>query len=108
MMKEILDGCWSACYLPDTETKLPFVADAIIANPPSFGHIHCAEALSIPLHITFTMPWCTTQAFPHPLVNINSTNAEPGPTNAISCADLCSMPLETLSLSRSYMQLLLG
>jgi hypothetical protein len=34
--------------------KKPFVADAIIANPPSFGHIHCAEKLGIPLHIMFT------------------------------------------------------
>jgi sterol 3beta-glucosyltransferase len=33
---------------------VPFVADAIIANPPSFAHIHCAEKLRIPLHIMFT------------------------------------------------------
>ena len=32
----------------------PFVADAIIANPPSFAHIHCAERLGIPLHMMFT------------------------------------------------------
>jgi hypothetical protein len=32
----------------------PFVADCIIANPPSFAHIHCAERLGIPLHIMFT------------------------------------------------------
>ncbi len=32
----------------------PFVADAIIANPPSFAHIHCAERLGIPLHLMFT------------------------------------------------------
>jgi hypothetical protein len=25
--------------------KYPFVADAIIANPPSFAHFHCAEKL---------------------------------------------------------------
>jgi hypothetical protein len=31
-----------------------FVADAIIANPPSFAHIHCAEKLGIPLHLMFT------------------------------------------------------
>jgi UDP:flavonoid glycosyltransferase YjiC (YdhE family) len=39
--------------LPDA-LKKPFVADAIIANPPSFGHVHCAEKLGIPLHIMFT------------------------------------------------------
>lgn len=32
----------------------PFVADAIIANPPSFAHIHCAEKLGIPLHLMYT------------------------------------------------------
>jgi hypothetical protein len=31
-----------------------FVADAIIANPPSLAHIHCAQRLGIPLHIIFT------------------------------------------------------
>jgi hypothetical protein len=32
----------------------PFVADCIIANPPSFAHVHCAERLGIPLHMMFT------------------------------------------------------
>jgi sterol 3beta-glucosyltransferase len=31
-----------------------FVADTIIANPPSYAHIHCAEKLGIPLHMMFT------------------------------------------------------
>jgi sterol 3beta-glucosyltransferase len=43
---QILDGCWKACYEPDAVTGARFAADAIIANPPSFAHIHCAEALS--------------------------------------------------------------
>ena len=34
--------------------RRPFVADAIIANPPSLAHIHCAQRLGIPLHIMFT------------------------------------------------------
>lgn len=36
------------------ETTKCFIADVIIANPPSFGHIHCAEKLGIPLHMMFT------------------------------------------------------
>jgi hypothetical protein len=32
-----------------------FIADAIIANPPSFAHLHCAEKLGIPLHLMFTL-----------------------------------------------------
>ena len=34
--------------------KAPFVADAIIANPPSFAPAHIAEKLGIPLHMMFT------------------------------------------------------
>jgi UDP:flavonoid glycosyltransferase YjiC (YdhE family) len=76
-INEILRGTWRSCIetgdglgvdplkqtveewmgvedgLPDS-LKKPFVADAIIANPPSFGHIHCAEKLGIPLHMMFT------------------------------------------------------
>ena len=44
--------------------KAPFVADAIIANPPSFAPAHIAEKLGIPLHMMFTFVtllfwiWC--------------------------------------------------
>jgi hypothetical protein len=34
--------------------KDPFIADAIIANPPSFAPPHIAEKLGIPLHMMFT------------------------------------------------------
>ncbi|KAK5791027.1 hypothetical protein VI817_006336 [Penicillium citrinum] len=71
MVAEMLDGCWRSCIADDPSTQEPFVADAIIANPPSFAHVHCAQALGIPVHLMFTMPWTTTRAFPHPLANIN-------------------------------------
>lgn len=83
MLSEILEGCWNACSQPDIDDK-PFIADAIISNPPAFAHVHCAEALGIPLQLSFTMPWCSTTAFPHPLVNISQSNAEPGLTNYLS------------------------
>ena len=51
-MKEILDGCWRACTQIADPVELSFISDAIIANPPSFAHVHCAEALGIPVHIT--------------------------------------------------------
>ena len=83
-MYEIVQGCWRSCIelgdgtgiaasddhvdsLPTSEQSTersidlnenpsarPFVADAIIANPPSFAGIHCAEKLGIPLHLMFT------------------------------------------------------
>lgn len=111
-MYEIVQGCWRSCIEAgdgtgirasddnlDSRSSLdsgismdtdpsakPFVADAIIANPPSFAHIHCAEKLGIPLHLMFTMPWSPTQAFPHPLANVQSSNADPSITNFVSYA----------------------
>lgn len=94
-MYEMFQGFWRACInATDDETdienvkmmydKHPFVADAIIANPPSFAHIHCAERLGIPLHLMFTFPYTPTQQFPHPLANIKATNVDTNYTNFMS------------------------
>ncbi|OBT55989.1 hypothetical protein VE04_05748 [Pseudogymnoascus sp. 24MN13] len=96
---EMLVGCWRLCIEagdgtgdPIFEAKrqvedgIPFIADAIIANPPSFAPIHCAEKLGIPLHLMFTMPWSPTKSFPHPLVNVRSSNADGDQTNFLSYA----------------------
>ncbi|KOS23446.1 Sterol 3-beta-glucosyltransferase UGT80B1 [Escovopsis weberi] len=108
-VQEMLLGCWRSCIEagdglgppPQTQgryetwdpaaalpggdaAQVPFVADAIIANPPSFAHIHIAEKLGIPLHMMFTMPWSPTRAFPHPLANIQSTNADDAITNYLT------------------------
>lgn len=103
----MIKGCWRSCFETGDGTgpaasdqtaesyssqgeaqaenaDKPFVADAIIANPPSFAHVHVAEKLGIPLHVMFTMPYSPTQAFPHPLANIQSTNADQSLTNYIS------------------------
>lgn len=70
-MKTIFSGCWGSCHEmgdgtgehqaidnPWSETvdyrSRPFMADAIIANPPSYVHISCAEKIGIPLHMMFT------------------------------------------------------
>ena len=94
-MAEMFGGFWRACInATDDErdsrnvkmmgARDPFVADAIIANPPSFAHLHCAEALGIPLHLMFTFPYTPTQAFPHPLASIKKSNVDAGYTNFIS------------------------
>ncbi|TKA68789.1 hypothetical protein B0A49_10443 [Cryomyces minteri] len=86
-MYEMFQGMWRACInATDDEhdkenmkmmgDKHPFVADAIIANPPSFAHIHIAERLGIPLHMMFTFPYTPTSQFPHPLANIKSSNVD--------------------------------
>ncbi|CAI7648028.1 unnamed protein product [Penicillium palitans] len=84
MVGQILQGCWQSCIQDDSVTKTPFVADAIIANPPSFAHIHCAQALGIPLHMMFTMPWTSTRSFPHPLANLKYSTTEPKMANYLS------------------------
>ncbi|KAF8465705.1 hypothetical protein BDZ91DRAFT_222147 [Kalaharituber pfeilii] len=69
---DILVSTWASCYQtsPTSPTARPFVADVVVANPPGFGHLHCAERLGAPVHIMFTMPWAPpTSAFPHPLAN---------------------------------------
>lgn len=69
-MAGIIEGCWRGCLDPGDgmdgggfgfmesgemgKDVVPFVADAIIANPPSFAHVHCAEKLRVPLHLMFT------------------------------------------------------
>ncbi|KAI9737226.1 MAG: hypothetical protein M1818_005758 [Claussenomyces sp. TS43310] len=79
-----LRAAWRSCIEPSEGDMKPFIADAIIANPPSFAHIHCAEKLAIPLHIMFTMPWSPTQAFPHPLANVKASNVDKPISNYLS------------------------
>mmetsp|Transcript_40 Transcript_40/g.61 ORF Transcript_40/g.61 Transcript_40/m.61 type:complete len:922 (+) Transcript_40:73-2838(+) len=69
MMEDIVMSCWDAANKPDEkgENKTPFVADVIISNPTTYSHVHLAEAMSIPMHMFFTMPWSPTSQFPHPL-----------------------------------------
>ncbi|XP_042067214.1 sterol 3-beta-glucosyltransferase UGT80B1-like [Salvia splendens] len=69
-IKAIIESLLPACTEPDLITGETFRAQAIIANPPAYGHAHVAEALGVPLHIFFTMPWTPTYAFPHPLARV--------------------------------------
>ncbi|KAK7963820.1 Sterol 3-beta-glucosyltransferase [Apiospora saccharicola] len=109
-IEQIVYGCWRSCIeagnglgpaprlqgrnvpgegattMVMDPTNKPFIADAIIANPPSFAHVHVAEKLGVPLHLMFTMPWSPTRAFPQPLANIQSTNTDPVTTNYVSYA----------------------
>ncbi|KAF2626779.1 glycosyltransferase family 1 protein [Macroventuria anomochaeta] len=95
-MAGMIEGTWRSCIEAGNGTgeKIPalnvdapedlFIADAIIANPPSMGHIHCAEKLGIPLHIIFTMPWSPTRAFHHPLAAMEYGEVEKSVANYFS------------------------
>jgi UDP:flavonoid glycosyltransferase YjiC (YdhE family) len=95
-MAEMMEGTWRSCIEAgdgmgekifalnvDAPEDL-FIADAIIANPPSMGHIHCAEKLGIPLHMVFTMPWSPTKAFHHPLAAMEYGEVEKSVANYFS------------------------
>ncbi|KPI34755.1 Sterol 3-beta-glucosyltransferase UGT80B1 [Cyphellophora attinorum] len=118
MMSEIVHASWRACFESTrrsaekkkakegklwnekrraAETELqPFVADAIIANPPSLAHVHCAEKMGVPLHIFFTMPWSPTSQLPHPLATIKTSSQKPSRVNAISYLLVESLILQGL------------
>ncbi|CEL08507.1 hypothetical protein ASPCAL11656 [Aspergillus calidoustus] len=104
-MRTIFSGCWRSCFEMGDGTGIehhvpsdpwnsdevdyrhvPFVADVVIANPPSFAHLSCVEKLGVALNLMFTMPWSATQAFPHPLANIRSKNTKPSVANFASYA----------------------
>lgn len=69
-LKAIIESLLPACTEPDLKNGKPFRAQAIIANPPAYGHAHVAEALGVPLHMFFTMPWTPTSEFPSPLARV--------------------------------------
>ncbi|KAJ8762107.1 hypothetical protein K2173_007195 [Erythroxylum novogranatense] len=74
-LKAIIESLLPACMEPDMETGIPFRAQAIIANPPAYGHVHVAEALGVPIHMFFTMPWTPTYEFPHPFARVPQSAA---------------------------------
>ena len=90
MLKKITESCWGAVSAPDPDTPFgqeitPFVADAVIANPPCGGHIHVCEALAIPLHIMFPQPWYYgTKLFPHPFAGMSYDISHIGKANYAS------------------------
>lgn len=83
-ISNILQSTWRACTENDDETSIPFTAEVIIANPPSFGHIHCAQKLQIPLHMIFTMPWSPTTVFPHAFCKVDSSKLPREKLNLLS------------------------
>ncbi|KAJ5259456.1 hypothetical protein N7478_012437 [Penicillium angulare] len=72
MLLHTLKQCWNACRYSELREGNPFSVDAIIATPLAHAHIHCAERLSIPLHIMSTTPWTPTRQFAHPLAQLES------------------------------------
>jgi hypothetical protein len=108
-MGDIISGCWRSCVETGDGTQghkasdncasdgadhltVPFVADAIVANPPSLAHIHCAEKLGIPLNI-----------FPnrggHP-PHLNPTHSNSKPSKQLPCHQNHIKPLKIWWIKR--------
>ncbi|GHJ85208.1 hypothetical protein NliqN6_1610 [Naganishia liquefaciens] len=86
MIKEMLQKFYRSTFQPCPQNGRAFAADAIISNPPAFAHIHAAEALGLPLVMSFTMPWSPTTEFSHPLVAIEQSNTPSRLTNYLTFA----------------------
>lgn len=67
MLEEMMFKTWPAVSLPYPEDGPLFHADAVIANPVAYGHVHVAEKLDVPVHLMFPQPWSPTGDLPHPL-----------------------------------------
>ena len=57
MISDIIQNCWKACSMDKSGfnecDERVFHPHAIISNPVTYGHFHCAEKLGIPLHLMF-------------------------------------------------------
>ncbi|KAK7268340.1 hypothetical protein RIF29_21038 [Crotalaria pallida] len=52
------------------EKQLEAIRNVFAEQKTLIRHAHVAEALGVPLHIFFTMPWTPTYEFPHPLARV--------------------------------------
>ena len=67
MLEDIMRSTMPACIGNDesvaTAGAVPFRAQAIISNPVTYGHIHVAEYLDVPLHLMFPQVCCLWLGF---------------------------------------------
>jgi hypothetical protein len=84
MICDIVASAWRACLEPDPkdEAAKPFAADAIISNPVTYAHCHCAEALGIPLHLMF--PQVQSPPARRPCASPSDANPPPAASVAVS------------------------
>lgn len=54
----MMENFYLSTHYPDPVTGRSFVADALLCNPPSFAHVHLAEAFGLPLMISFSEYTC--------------------------------------------------
>lgn len=92
MICDIVASAWRACLEPDPkdEAAKPFAADAIISNPVTYAHCHCAEALGIPLHLMFPQVTPRPRRRPPPPAPLRTTlTPHPPPLSLCRCSRGC-------------------
>jgi len=71
-----------------------FRAELIVSNPVTYGHVHCAEALGVPLHLLFPQVPCPICPAPYlgPLTPPISRIHAPSPRSLTSLPHLAPSP----------------
>ncbi|KAG2441956.1 hypothetical protein HYH02_009750 [Chlamydomonas schloesseri] len=81
--RSIMDSCWDAATAPPVASSIsaaaggascgrqsragePYKPDLVVATAITYGAVHVAEALGVPLHVISTIPWRPTQEICHP------------------------------------------
>jgi Glycosyltransferase family 28 N-terminal domain len=88
VVKKIIRSCWPAATEADPEDAeaTPFVADAIIANPPVLGHIHVAEGEQLTNSMVVYVRLACISFFPSsrsPFFHPNSLNSKQHHTQSL-------------------------
>jgi hypothetical protein len=101
MTETYLEGFYKSTFSADPVSGKAFAADAIISNPPAFAHIHVAEALGLPLLVSFSEPssffddsisshvpgWSANRANSYALVPYDSLQSSSRQRQAVQCGE---------------------
>ncbi|XP_024539999.1 sterol 3-beta-glucosyltransferase UGT80A2 isoform X2 [Selaginella moellendorffii] len=68
-LRAIINSVLPACTEPSILNP-SFRAQAILANPMAYGHVHIAEYLNVPFHLISAIPWTPTSEILHPCLRI--------------------------------------
>ncbi|PNW80878.1 hypothetical protein CHLRE_07g333450v5 [Chlamydomonas reinhardtii] len=119
--RDIMDSCWEAATsAPSPEGSntssasttvggglgVPYKPDLVVATAITYGAVHVAEALGVPLHVISTIPWRPTQDICHPWARgFGDTLA--GHCTAMAAAALPQPPpawVKQYAIARAYAQ----
>ncbi|KAG2440699.1 hypothetical protein HXX76_003557 [Chlamydomonas incerta] len=116
--REIMDSCWDAATAPSASDGIvsasavgdvrsePYTPDLVVATAITYGAVHVAEALGLPMHVISTIPWRPTQDICHPWARGFGDNLA-GHCTALAAAALPQPPptwVKQNAVARAYAQ----